>query len=175
LRRVIRLLRLRVIDGRALAGRGVEQRLGAAERDGGVAQQRLGLRHLRPLGGHVRFEGAALQHIEQVSLAYFRPLGEVDFFQEGSEAGDEVHLVDRLHAAHELAGLHHRLLAGDGRAHCRRAATELGARRHGGQQGQQQGNGRGDQAGTHGQPRRGAEVPRAATGRKPQINHNSAG
>jgi hypothetical protein len=112
-----------------LAGGGVQQRLRAVQRDGGVAQKRHILLHGGLLGQHVRLERRAFQPIQQ------RPLFDLGTFVEGAlgderrHPGNDVHLVDRLHAAHEIAGLHHRALRRRHHAHRRRAARAALRRR----------------------------------------------
>ncbi len=118
--RVALLGRDRIVVGRALAGRGAEQRLRAVERNRRVRELGVGLRHRRRLGLHVGLERRLFQHIEKLALLDLGALGELALFEEGGDARDQRDAIDGLDAADERIGLGDRAALGAHHADRRR-------------------------------------------------------
>ena len=115
-----------------LAGRRVEERLGAAERQRRELQLGLRLLEGRLLGRDVGQERSLLQSIQNLARLDLRAFDKFLLFEEGGDAGDEVDPVHGLNAADEGLGLGDRQRFGPRHADGRRPGRRpLGGGRRG--------------------------------------------
>ncbi len=93
----------------------------AFQRDLGVDQLRVHLIGDGLLGGEISFERPALQPVQHIAFLDLGAVLEVDLFEKGGHARDNVHAIDRLNPADELIGFRDRLALDPRDAHGRRS------------------------------------------------------